>query len=122
MLQSSEAPQPAQEPEQPARGFRIEHNRDGSTVLKLSASVKVGGEKVDRLFIPALTGRHMRRAQWSLSEGASVGDLVTFAAEVVEPVGAVDELPAWVARNVGVEVANALGKSRAGAGEPPSSS
>jgi len=114
------APAPVPVPDaakaQPERGFVAEYNRDGSCILRLTRpcafTVDGRGERVERLTIPALTGRHMRRASWSLSEGANIGDMISFACEVVEPVGIVDALPAWVARQVSVEVFVALGKSQ----------
>lgn len=109
------APAPADTP-QPERGFIAEYNRDGSCIVKLTRPVAfvVDGrrERVERLTIPALTGRHMRLASWSLADGANIGDMISFACEVVEPVGIVDALPAWVARQVSVEVFIALGKSQ----------
>ena len=108
------------EPDAPSPPYRIEHNRDGSAVVKLRDAVRFGGEEHTRITIPALTGKHMRKAQWSLSDGATAGDIIAFANEVVLPVGIVDEMPAWLARDIGNEVVFCLGKGRrTGAGSSP---
>lgn len=97
--------------EPPAR-YRFEENADGSAVVHLVRPIKWDGEPVDRLFMPALTGRHMRNAPWSYGEKLQVGQVVAFAASVVEPKGILDELPADIARDVAVEVVMMLGKSQ----------
>lgn len=107
---AADAPAPAPAPEP----FTIEHNADGSAIVKLAHPVKVNGELQHRATIPPLTGRHMRKAHWSLHEGADLGDLIAFAAEVVEPAGIVDALPAWVAQKVAAHVMVCLGKSHPG--------
>ncbi len=99
--------------------YTVESNRDGSAVIRFKHPVTVTdvNGKTDthsRAFIPALTGRHMRKAAWSLHDGATVGDLIAFAAEVVEPAGIVDALPAWTSRQVANVVFLCLGKSQPG--------
>jgi hypothetical protein len=109
------APTPAPKP-----AYTIEHNQDGSAVVKLRDVVRYQGEDHTRLTIPAMTGKHMRRAAWSVNEGATVGDIITFANEVVIPAGIVDEMPAWLARDVSNEVITCLGKGRrTGPGSSP---
>jgi len=103
----------------PKAPYTVERNQDGSLVLKLARPVRLAGEEVSRLTIPALTGKHMKRCPWTWGERPTVGKLVRFAAVVVEPAGIVDELPAVIARDVGVEVMLALGKSLS-IGEEPS--
>lgn len=108
MTEPANKPAPAPEP------YTVEHNRDGSAVIRFRDPVDVDGERCDRAFVPALTGRHMRKAAWSLHDGATVGDLIAFAGEVVEPIGIVDALPAWTARQVANVVFVCLGKSQPG--------
>lgn len=104
----------------PGAGFRVEHNADGSAIVKLEHPIQWKGEPLERLTIPRITGRVLRRAQWSLERGANLGDVVGFASDVVEPIGCVDELDAFVARGVALEVMVCLGKSRrAGAARSP---
>jgi hypothetical protein len=103
-----------EEPELPSPGFRVEYNADGSAIVKLEHPVAWKGEQIERLTIPRITGRLLRRAQWSLEHGANMGDVIGFAADVVEPVGVLDELDAFLARGVALEVMHALGKSRRG--------
>lgn len=103
-----------------AAPYTVDRNADGSSVLKLARPVQFNGEAVSRLTIPALTGRHMRACPWTWGERPTVGRLVRFAAAVVEPRGIVDVLPAVIARDVGVEVMLALGKSLTPPGEAPS--
>jgi hypothetical protein len=102
------------------RGYRVEHNADGSAIIKLERAVKVGDTEITRLTIPRITGRHLRKAQWTFgSGGMQLGALIAFTADVVLPAGAVDELDAVMARNVATEVLNLVGKSqgsRAGGG------
>lgn len=101
--------------------YTVDRNSDGALILKLAQPVQLNGELVSRLTIPALTGRHMRACPWTWGERPTVGRLVRFAASIVEPRGVVDVLPAILARDVGVEVMLALGKSLAPTGEEPSS-
>jgi hypothetical protein len=105
---ADETPKPANTDEP----YTVEHSRDGSAVVRLKHPVKMGNESHSRAFIPALTGRHMRKAGWSLTEGATAGDLIAFAADVVEPLGIVDEMPAFLAREVANVVFVCLGKSQ----------
>lgn len=102
------------------RGYSIEHNHDGSAIVKLEQPVRVGDTDVTRLTIPRITGRHLRKAQWTFGGGGmQLGALIAFTADVVLPAGAVDELDAVMARNVATEVLNLVGKSqgsRAGGG------
>lgn len=91
--------------------FTVEENADGSAIVKLRDPVMFQGESLTRLTIPRLTGRHMRRAGWIIGEKIAVGRLVEFAAEIIEPVGVVDELPGPIALNLGSEVIVLLGKS-----------
>src|SRR3982751_4983643 len=99
-------------PDPLAAPYTIEHNRDGSATVRLRDGVRLGGETHERLTIPALTGKHMRKAAWSVSDGATAGDIIAFANEVVLPHGIVDEMPAWLARDLSSEVVNCLGKGR----------
>lgn len=97
----------------------VEHNKDGSSIVRLSEPVTVGNEELTRVTIPALRGKHMRLAPWPLGRPMTVGELIDFAARVVEPLGVVDELTAADARDVAVEVMLKLGKSPP-TGEAPS--
>ncbi len=91
-------------------------NSDGSRVGKLDKPVRVGKEDVDRITLPALTGRHMRHAKFKGAE-IDIGQLVDFASHVALPVGVVDELSAMDSMAVATEVAVMLGKSQ-GSGAP----
>ena len=99
-------------PPQPPPRYSFEENQDGSAVVRLLRPVKLNGESHDRLFVPLLTGRHMKTAPWSYGQALQVGQIVTWAATVVEPLGSLDELPADIARDVAVEVVMLLGKSQ----------
>ena len=94
-----------------AAPYTLEQNADGSAVVKLRDPVQWEGDALTRLTIPAVTGKHMRACPWSYGDRPNVGQLVSFAAEVIEPRGVVDALPALIARDLGVEVMLALGKS-----------
>jgi hypothetical protein len=98
-------------PKVPEPPYTIDQNSDGSVVVKLRRPVRFNGEDYTRLTIPALTGRHMRACPYSLGERPVLGELVTFAQAVIEPVGVVDVLPAAIARDLGVEVMMSVGKS-----------
>ncbi len=104
--------EPAAEEKQQDPRYRLEENADGSAVVHLTQPVKYDGELHDRIFIPQLTGRHMRNAGWSYGEKLQVGQVVSFAAAIAEPRGIIDELPAALARDVAVEVVMMLGKSQ----------
>lgn len=95
------------------RGYRVEHNADGSVIIRLEKPVKVNGDAHTRLTIPRITGRHLRNATWTFagsSDGMQLGELIAFTADLVEPRGAVDELDGMMARNVAMEVLSSLGK------------
>lgn len=106
-------------PAPPAPTFELEHNADGTVIVKLREPFRFKGEMLQRLTIPRLTGRHMRLAPWAVGETFTVGEIAEFAAKVIEPAGAFDELDAIVAKDVCLEVIFAMGKHRR-TGEPPS--
>lgn len=101
--------------------YTLEVNADGSCIVKLADPVMWQGEPISRLTIPRITGKHMRHASWAMTGGSTLGDAVTFAAAIVQPIGVIDELPGGVASLIAVEVALLLGKSRrpTGAGRSP---
>lgn len=99
--------------------YTIEENADGSAIVKLQKPVMLDGQPLDRLTVPALRGKHMRHASWAYGSVPTMGQVIGFAAEVVLPRGALDELEAHVARDLAVEVTLLLGKSQA-TGEAPS--
>lgn len=87
-------------------------NADGSTIVKLSAPIQVGGEELTRVTIPKLKGKHLKRAAFATE--VTIGHLVALAAEIVQPAGAVDEMEPDDALAVANEVASVLGKARPG--------
>lgn len=93
--------------------MKFEDNKDGSVIVILDAPVVVGKEDISRLTLPALRGKHLRKAPWHLVGAPSLGDVCEFAAEIVEPHGAFDELDASDARDVALHVGAMLGKRRA---------
>lgn len=101
--------------------YTLEENEDGSAIVKLAQPVKLGNELVSRLTIPAITGKHMRACPWRFGETVSIGGAVDFAASLIEPAGIVDVLPAILARDLGGEVLELMGKFLT-TGEPASPS
>ena len=99
--------------------YTLEENRDGSAIVKLARPLELDGRQLSRLTIPALTGRHLRKVPWSYTKPATLGEVATFAADVIEPEGALDALPAKLANDLAAEVLIRLGKSQA-TGEAPS--
>ncbi len=89
----------------------ITKNTDGSCVVKLSGSIHVGGEEISRVTIPAIKGKHMRSAPFSAGVNVTLGHLVTFAAEIIQPAGSVDEMSPDDAIYCAQEVAALLNKS-----------
>ena len=100
-----EMSEPAAAPEAPVSTYTIEENGDGSAVVKLAQPVLFQREQLTRLTIPRITGRHMRAARWRVSGASTMGDAVSFAASLIEPVGVVDELDGALAAQLAVEVA-----------------
>lgn len=95
----------------------FDRNADGSVIVKLSEPIKVGNEEFSRLTIPALRGRHMRLCPFKAGDvDVPMGLLVEFAALIVQPAGAVDELDPLESLAVGAEVAALMGKGRATGG------
>lgn len=90
----------------------FEHNKDGSTTIKLVDAITVGGEESMRATIPALRGKHLMAIPFVAGEVPSLGELVTWAARVVEPVGAIELMSPSDAIDVAGEVASMLGKGR----------
>lgn len=97
------APEP--EPE------RVLRNADGSVVVRLLEPVTFDGEKITRVTLPALRGRHMRSAPM-FDEGITLGDLIEWASKVVQPAGIVDELSPGDCITLAEELATSVGKSR----------
>lgn len=100
--------------------FAVEHNSDGTAIVKLTAPVKFQGEERSRLTVPRITGKHMRRAPWGLGREYTIGELCEWAAHVVEPIGVFDELDGDIARDLAVEVVLLLGKASRETGAAPS--
>jgi hypothetical protein len=106
-------------PNFPTPTFLVEYNADGSAILKLRDPVRFEGAEVERLTVPRVTGRHLRAAPFLLDgSAATLGQIVTFANEVVVPAGVLDELDAQVARDVATEVVALMaGKKTRATGE-----
>lgn len=101
--------------------MKFDENPDGSVIVKLDAPIKVDGAELGRLTIPKLRGKHLRLAPWFLVGSPRTGELAEFAALVVEPPGAFDELEATDARDIAIHVGLMLGKRQA-TGDAPSPS
>jgi hypothetical protein len=99
--------------------YTTEANADGTVIVKLAQPITFAGQPLSRLTIPALRGKHMRLATWPFGLRPTMGQLFELAAQVIEPAGALDELDAWIARDVAGELILLLGKSRP-TGEAPS--
>lgn len=97
----------------------IEHNGDGSAIVKLTNPVKFKGEEHSRVTIPPLTGKQMRKSPVRLGELPTLGELSEFAAIIAQPSGIFDELSWADAKQVGEAVLEMLGKSLS-SGEPAS--
>lgn len=95
----------------------VEHNADGSCIITLSTPVTVGGEKVARVTVPRLTGRHLFRMP-AISQDASIGVIVEWATTVVTPRGAVEEMDPTDAIAVASALLDSLGKSRPTGAQP----
>lgn len=88
-------------------------NDDGSAVFKLKWPVTFKGVEHTRATIPALKGKHLMRAPFSVTNSdVPLGDLIKFANSVVVPVGIVEEMDPEDAIAIASEVASSLGKSR----------
>jgi hypothetical protein len=95
----------------------FERNKDGSVIVKLGAPIRVAGASfdTDRLTIPAIKGKHLRKAPFNVGGTTTLGQLVEFAAMVVEPIGCVDELDPMDSLTVATEVGACLsGKKTSG--------
>jgi hypothetical protein len=105
---AADAPPPAE----PRPQYTLETNADGSAVVRLRDPVRFGGQQLTRLTIPQITGRHMRACTWGLFDRPTLGQVMAWASDVVEPQGVLDELDANLARDLATEVALILvGKS-----------
>jgi len=92
----------------------FESNKDGSVIVKLSEDVKVGSEVYSRAVIPAISGKIMRLCPFEINNlKLPLGQLVSFAADIITPAGIVDEMNGRDAIAVAIEVGNQLGKSQA---------
>jgi hypothetical protein len=98
--------------------MKFDENKDGTMIVTLDAPVVLGGEEISRLSVPKLRGKHLRNAPWGLTGNATLGQLCEFAASIVLPEGAFDELDATDARDVALHVGGMLGKRRATGDEP----
>jgi hypothetical protein len=76
---------------------KIEQQSDGSAIVKLGESVTVAGEEVSRLTIPRLKGKHL----FGAPAMTSVGMVLQWAANIVSPKGALEELEPRDAVEVG---------------------
>lgn len=93
---------------------KFEDNKDGSCTVKLESPIMVGGEEISRLTIPAIKGRHLMTAPFAYSDIPSMGDWSTFAARIVTPAGAFEELEVADAIAVGLRAMSmTTGKYRA---------
>jgi hypothetical protein len=94
----------------------FEKNQDGTIIVKLDAPIAVDGEQLDRLTIPALTGKHLKHCPFPLSSAgtATLGQLVEFASKIVEPIGCVDALKPVDALAVASHVGAALSPKASG--------
>jgi hypothetical protein len=75
----------------------FETNSDGTTIVILSEPIKVGKEELTRCTIPKLRGKHLM----GLPPLDSLGQFIAFAARVVLPMGAVEEMCPEDANDVG---------------------
>jgi len=104
--------------------YTVEHNGDGSAVVRLREPIKFTDktgrtDQLSRLTIPRICGRHMRSATWNLFERPTLGQAMAWAADIVEPVGVLDELEANLARDIAMEVSLILVKKSRSTGEAP---
>lgn len=100
----------------------VAHNKDGSAIITLSEPITVKGQELTRVTIPAPRGKTLRLSPFVLGEQPTVGQLIEYAARVVQPEGAVDEMSTEDAMLCGNELANMLGKSRKTGGDSSDSS
>jgi len=96
----------------------IDRNSDGSCIVKLTKAVMVDGEKVARVTVPRITGRHMFKMP-VIGTGTPIGVVIEWASTVVLPKGAIEEMDPSDAIDVAGCLLEALGKSQP-AGEPAS--
>jgi hypothetical protein len=88
-------------------------NDDGSAIYRLRTPVKFKGTEHTRCTVPALKGKHLMKAPFSVvNSDVELGALIRFANAVVLPLGIVEEMEPEDATAVASEVAEALGKSR----------
>jgi hypothetical protein len=98
----------------------FETNSDGTTIVILSESIKVGKEELTRCTIPKLRGKHLFKMPAFSQENIPLGIIVEWATHIVEPRGAVDEMVPKDANAVAHKLMELyLGKSPA-TGEKPS--
>lgn len=86
-------------------------NADGSVIVHLRKPVTWEGERLERVTIPALRGRQLRTMP-TLTEETPFGEIIAWAANVVEPVGIVDELYPTDAIDVARTLSEQLGKDQ----------
>ena len=93
----------------------VTRNADGSVIVKLATPITVDGDEVTRVTVPALKGRHMMLCPFKASDPGSVeiGAFVSFAALIVKPKGAIEEMSPADALAVAAEVGNSMNKSPA---------
>lgn len=97
----------------------VEFSDDGSAIVRLHRPIKVDGDTLSRVTIPALRGRHMMSAP-DLTEETQIGEVITWATKVVEPRGAVEEMFPQDAITTAKALAALLGKSATSHGAPGS--
>ena len=93
----------------------IARNEDGSVVITLTTPIQLDGDEVTKVTIPALKGKHMMLCPYRAADPTSVeiGAIVSFAALVVKPKGAIEEMSPTDALAVAAEVGNSMSKSAA---------
>jgi hypothetical protein len=90
----------------------LEENADGSIIVKLSRAVRMdNGEEISRVTIPAITGAHLMHAPFTGGD-VPLGQIVTFAARIVQPAGAVEKMRMDDALACARALGEAMGKSR----------
>jgi len=86
-------------------------SKDGSTIVVLSRAFKHRGDDMERVTIPALTGKHMMRLPMTEGEVPTVGQLIEWANWVVTPLGCVEDMHPSDALDIARRVYANLGKS-----------
>jgi hypothetical protein len=67
---------------------KFDTNSDGTTIVKLDAAIVVNGADVSRVTLPKLKGKHL----FGAPPLGSMGAILQWAAGIVEPKGALEEM------------------------------